>query len=1042
MRMRKTLMFVVSMLLLTGSLFAQNRVITGKVTDDKGGPIPNASVMIKGSNTGATTNSDGAFSITVPASAKVLVISSIGLSSAEVSIGNKTIIDVSLKSLDKELQEVVVVGYGTQKKSSVTANITTVKGSAIADKPAPSFDASLGGRAAGVQITVPNGVVNNPPVFRIRGTNSINLSSYPLIVIDGIPTFTDNVSSGLAASNPLASVNPADIESMDILKDAAATAIYGSRGANGVVLITTKKGKRGKAKVTYDGWGAWTKPTRLWDMLNAKEYMEVKNEGLANSNPAQTPGFLPTQGPDGKDIDTDWYDYAYRNTFSHNHNVAISGGSDATTFYFSAGYTDQQGIILKNSFNRKNIRFNVDHRVNKILSAGMNANYSNELNKAAANSGSLPGAAFASAGLARLALALPPNISPYNNDGTYNVTGSTIGKMNNREAISFWNPVPIIDNNYSNAENDHIQGNVYVQLKPIPDVTLRTNYGIDYLNVDNRGFNTPIIGDGFPTGSTFGLLNKMKRWVWTTTAQFDHTFFDKHTLSLLVGTEQQRTTSESYGINRTQLSDPFYTNLQGGWQAQTATGMGIGENYLWSGFSRLNYDYDRKYFLSGSFRRDGYSAFADGLEYGNFYSVSAGWDLAQEKFFANSSISRVLNSFKLRGSYGTAGNISGIDNFGSYSFYGAGTYNGTATLNFTQAGNPALTWETSKKTDVGFTFGLFNDKITGEFAYYKNDIDGLLLRVSQAPSTGMPNNPLMNIGAMYNKGIELTLNASPITNKDFRWTTSFNISTNKNEVTKLAPGVPFITNATGLETVNITMPGYSLGYIYVVPTAGVDPQTGRRIFINNAGEKLLYNHAGPTGAKYTYLKDGTTAPAIDAGKDQKPLYNAIPKIYGGFDNTFSYKNFDLNVLITYQAGFYVYNGTQATIRDQRFWNSEKAVLNRWKKPGDVTDIPRLVFGDNVSNGSANPISDNVQKGDFIKLRNIALGYTIDPKIVQRLGISNARFYVSGQNLAVITKYKGPDPEVATNGNSNASQGVDRNAVGNAAILTVGLTVGF
>ncbi|WP_315821651.1 TonB-dependent receptor plug domain-containing protein [Paraflavitalea speifideaquila] len=247
--MRKTLAFMVSMLLLTGSLLAQTRVITGKVTDENGGPIPNASVMIKGSNTGATTNSEGAFSITVPTSARILVISSVGLSSSEIAIGTRTSINVTLKSLDKELQEVVVVGYGTQKKNSVTANITTVKGAAIADKPAPSFEASLGGRAAGVQITIPNGVVNNPPVFRIRGTNSINLSSYPLIVIDGIPTFTDNQSSGFAASNPLASVNPADIESMDILKDAAATAIYGSRGANGVVLITTKKVNAVKPKL-------------------------------------------------------------------------------------------------------------------------------------------------------------------------------------------------------------------------------------------------------------------------------------------------------------------------------------------------------------------------------------------------------------------------------------------------------------------------------------------------------------------------------------------------------------------------------------------------------------------------------------------------------------------------------------------------------------------------------------------------------------------------------------------------------------------------
>ncbi|WP_276484697.1 SusC/RagA family TonB-linked outer membrane protein [Paraflavitalea pollutisoli] len=1041
MSMRKTLTLIFGMLLLTGTMLAQTKAISGKVTDAQGAPIPNASVLVKGANTGTTTDATGSFSFTAPASAKALVISAVGYGSTEISVGNKTVFDISLKSSDKELQEVVVVGYGTQKKSSVTANITTVKGAVLADKPAPSFDASLGGRAAGVQITVPNGVVNNPPVFRIRGTNSINLSSYPLIVIDGIPTFTGDVSGSLAASNALASINPADIESMDILKDAAATAIYGSRGANGVVLITTKKGKRGKAKVTYDGWAGWTKPTRLWDMMNAEEYMTVKNEGLANLAIPAAPRYLPTPGPDGQTINTDWYDYAYRTGFSHSHNVAISGGSEATTFYFSAGYTDQQGMILKNSFNRKNIRFNVDHKINKILSGGMNANYSNELNKAAANSGSLPGASFASAGLARLALTLPPNVSPYKNDGTYNTSGNAIGRMNNTENISFWNPVPIIDNNYSNAENDHIQGNVYLQLKPIPDVTLRTNYGIDYLNVDNRQFATPIIGDGFPTGASFGNLQKNKRWVWTTTAQYDHTFFEKHALSVLVGTEQQRTTNEGYGLSRSQLSDPFYTNLQGGWLLNNTSGLALGENYLWSGFSRLNYDFDRKYFLSGTFRRDGYSAFADGLEYGNFYSFSGGWDVAQEKFFANSAIGRVVNSLRLRGSYGTTGNISGIGNFASNSFYSAGTYNGQATLAFSQAGNPDLTWETSKKTDIGFTFGLFNDKITGEIAYYKNDVDGLLLNVPMAPSTGMPNNPLTNIGAMYNKGIEVTLSATPISSKDFRWSTSFNYTYNDNKVTTLAPGVPFITSATSLETVNITMPNYPISYLYVIPTAGVNPQTGQRIFVNAKGEKVQYNHAAAAGSRYTYL-DGTLAPAIDAGKDQVPLYNSIPRFYGGFDNNFSYRNFDLNVLLTYQGGFYVYNGTQASIRDQRFWNSEKAVLRRWQKVGDVTDIPRVVYGDNVSNGSANPISENVQKGDFIKLRNVALGYTLPAKASQKLGIASARFYVSGQNLGIITKYKGPDPEVSSNGNGNGNQGVDRNTVGNAITGTIGLTVGF
>jgi len=1037
--MRKLLVALTAVLLFTGQLLAQ-RTITGKVTDEKGEPIPNASVMVKGSNTGTVTKSDGTYSITVPANARHLVISSVDMTTEEISIGTQTTINTTLKAADKSLQEVVVVGYGTQRKSDITGNIATVKGAAIADKPVPSFDAALAGRAAGVQITVPNGVLNNPPVFRIRGTNSINLSSYPLIVIDGIVTYTGDVSQTLAASNVLSNINPADIESMDILKDAAATAIYGSRAANGVVLITTKKGKKGKAKVTYDGWLGWTTPTRMWKMLNAQQYMDIKNEGLTNVG--GTARYLPTNGPDGKPIDTDWSDVIYRTGVSHSHNMSVSGANDATTYYFSFGYTNQEGIIRKNDFNRKTVRFNVDQKVNNWFSLGVNASYTNELNAAALNSGSLPGAAFASAGVGRLALSLPPNVSPYNNDGTYNLNGNALGKMNNIENITFWNPQPILDNNYSNTENNRILGNVYAQIKPIKEVTFRTSYGIDYLNSDNKNFYTKLQGDGFSVGgSAFSTLGKNKRWTWTNTLQFDKTFANDHTVGVLGGTEQQRSTFEGFGLTRQSLSDDFFTVIQGGFNTPLTAGLGLGENYLTSFFGRASYDYKKRYFVSGSFRRDGYSAFAPGLKYGNFYSVSGTWDVSKENFWSG-GISNVVNSFRLRGSYGKVGNISGIGDFASNSLYGSGLYNGGATLVFSQAGNDKLTWETSKKTDIGFTFGLWNNLITGEFAYYYNNIDDLLLSVPNAPSTGMPNSVLQNVGRMYNKGIEFTINASPIRGKDFQWNTSFNITYNKNNVENLVDGVPFIATATSLETPSITMPGYPVGMLYVIETRGVDPATGRRIFVNAAGQEILYDHSAPTSSRWTYRDNGQVAPAINPGLDQKVWKNTNPKYVGGFDNTFRYKGFDLNVLMTYQLGFYVYNGTRASVLDQRFWNSSTAVLRRWQKPGDITDIPKLIYTDNTSNGSANPISENAQKGDFVKLRSIALGYTLPSRLLSKAGISSARVYISGQNLAIITKYEGPDPEVSSNGNGNLNQGVDRNTVANGRVITLGLNIGF
>ncbi|MFT3750412.1 MAG: TonB-dependent receptor [Agriterribacter sp.] len=1038
--MRKQLLILAGILLLAVQLYAQSRIITGTVTDEVNG-TPLAGVSVTAGQVGVQTNEEGKFSISIPSSIKFLNFSFVGYADQRIAIGTNTVINVSLKSGQSELQEVVVVGYGTQKKSDVTASIASVKGASVADKPVQSFDAALGGRAAGVQITVPNGVLNNPPVFRIRGTNSLSLSSYPLIVVDGVPSFTGDLGSTAASTNALSSINPADIESLDILKDAAATAIYGSRAANGVVVITTKKGKKGKSKVTYDGWAGWTKAYRLWDLLNADQYMEIKNEGRTNMG--QAAAFLPFNGPDGKPVNTNWYDFIYQTGFSHGHTVSVSGANDATSYYVSAGYTRQEGIIKKNTFDRKTLRANLDHKIGNIVSVGINVNYANDLNKVPVTTGSLEGAAYNTAGLGRLALILPTNISAYNNDGTYNVSGAAIGSQGNTVGLSYPNPAVLMDNGKNNTENSRIQGNIYLQVKPLKDITLRTVYGIDYLSSDNDIFGTPLTGDYYPDGGAYGIFNKRKRWVWSTTAQYDHTFAERHSLHVLAGTEQAYTRVSGFGLYREGVSDDFFTVLQGGWNSNDASSTtgNLGENYLVSGFGRLNYDFAKRYFIGGSIRRDGYSAFAPGKKYGNFWSVSAGWDIANESFWANSSLADIVSSFKLRGSYGTVGNTAGIDDYASFSFFDPGLYNGNSSLYYNQSGNVNLTWETSKKTDIGFNFSLFGDRVTGELAWYKNDIDGLIIAVPQSASTGIPGlSILQNVGTMYNKGVELSLGATPIHSRDFRWTTSFNITSNKNRVTSLAPGVPDIKSTTGsLEETSITLPGYSVGTIYVLPTAGVDPASGKRVFINKAGDELLFDFPTRT---YSYRKDGTPAPAISAGTDKVPFANSIPRYYGGFDNTIAYKNFDLNILFTYQGGFYVYNGTQATIRDNRFWNSSTDVLKRWQKQGDITDIPKIYYGDNISNGSANPISDNVQKGDFIRLKNLSIGYSLAKDVAARIGFSNLRIYVSGQNLALITKYKGSDPEISSNGNNNLSQGVERNSVANGRVLTVGLSASF
>jgi TonB-linked SusC/RagA family outer membrane protein len=1045
--MRKLLMLQLAMLFCIVQAVAQNRTVTGTVTDPSGSPVPNVSVLIRGTSIGTTSKADGTFSIAIPPTAKILQFSAVGYALMEITIANKAVVNASLQPSDRNLQEVVVVGYGTQKKKDVTASIATVKGAAIAEKPVQSFEAALAGRASGVQITVPNGVVNNPPVFRIRGTNSISLSSYPLIVVDGVPTFTGDVGSTNAPANALASINPADIESIDIAKDAAATAIYGSRAANGVVFITTKKGRQGRAKVSYDGWIGVNQMYGFPSLLNAQQYVDIKNEGLKNAGTynAATNFFTTNIGADGKTIDTKWKDYVYRNGLSNSNTISVSGGSEATTYYLSAGYTAQQGIIRKNDFKRKNVLFNVDNKAGKLFQMGAKISYSDEENLAATTSGSLNGEAFNTGGLGRIAFVTSPTVSPYNNDGTYNINSSNaIGVMGNKvAAVGFYNPVPILDQNHSNSENNHIQSDAYLQFRPFKWLTLKSTYGIDYLYIDNLLFQTAVHGDGFSAnGNATSNFNKFKRWVWSNTAQFDRSI-GEHSVSLLLGEEEQRTTQLGYGLNRQNLSDPFFTNIQGGFQTNNFAGLANTENYLLSYFARLNYNFAEKYFVSATGRQDQYSAFGSNNKTGRFYGLSGGWEISKENFWVNSFLGRAFSSFKLRGGYGTVGNSS-LGDFSALSFYGAGLYGGTSALTFTQAGNQNLKWENTGKTDLGITFSMLKDKLNVELGYYNDGYKDLILAVPTPPSAGLPNSINQNIASMYNRGIELTINAQILNKRDLNWSTTLNLSTNTNKVTALASSAgitQFTTSTAALETVSLTKIGYPIGSLFLTKTGGVDPATGRRIFINAAGKKVLFQLVPPAGQFQFMYDDGTKAPNVSSA-DAQVAGNTNPKIYGGWDNTFHYKNFEVDMLWTYQLGFWVYYGSNAGLRDQRFWNNSTDVLRRWQKTGDVTDIPRIVNGDNVSNGSSFPLDINAFKGDFMKLKNLVISYNLPKKILDRGRITSARFYVSGQNLATITKYPGPDPEVSSNGNGNNSQGIDRNTVTNARTFTVGLNLGF
>jgi len=1069
----KTIRFLI-LLVFTAlqTISAQQRTITGYVKDAKSGKvITGATVTQKGTTNKAVTDNNGLFRLSIQGSVKTISISSINYITQDVNVANTNSVEVLLTEQENVLQEVVVTGYGNQRRADIAGTITSVKGKEIANLPVQSFEQSLAGRAAGVQITIPSGVLNAPPVFRIRGTNSISLSSQPLIIVDGVPVQTGNAGAFGAAANVLGNINPNDIESIDIAKDASASAIYGSRAANGVVFITTKKGKVGAPKVNFDSWIGFSEPMRLPPLLDAFQYTDFKNKAIQNAlnirangvNPLNT-RFALSNDANGNVINTNWYDVVYRKGVSQSNSINVSGGNENTTYYLSAGYTNQEGIIQKNNYKRFNTVLNIDTRIAKWMSMGGKLSYSIEKNEAALVSGSLLGEAFATAGAGRLAIVSAPNVSPYLNNGAYNIGTQFLGPMNNillNNQAGFHNPQVLIDLNRENTDIDHIQSNTYLQIKPLSGLTFKTIYGIDRILTDNDRFRNPIHGDAQSVGgqaqSVYGTFN---RSIWTNTFQFDQMFGD-HSLGILIGNEQQRTTSRRYGIDRQTLSDPAFNVVQAGFITNNSLGNVLGENYLLSNFARLNYNYKRKYIVSINARQDEYSAL--NVKKGTFWGISASWDVTREKFWEKTKLNQVFSSLKLKSSYGKVGNINGVGDFDGYPLFSTGLYGGLPTLAFAQSSDPGLSWETSKKFDAGISLGFFNDRLTAEIDYYRNNINGLLLEVPQAPSAGLPipgtaAGVLQNVGSMYNRGLELAINAQIIQKRNFNWTSSFNIALNENKVTQLAPGLSeilFLTGSTsGIgttgENANRTTPGFSAGYLWVVRSGGVDPATGRRIFYNAAGRAVTYQHitpfvsgtSGPTQGNWKYLDNGADAPAITQANDAVMYANVVPKYVGGWSNNFQIRNFDLNVLMTYQLGFSIYYGTNAGLHDQRFWNNATTILNHWTKQGDRAEYPMPVFGDNVSNGSTIPMDINVFRGDFLKLKTLTLGYTLPKSLTNRISLSSLRFYLSGQNLLVITKYPGPDPEVSTNSTVSNAQGADRNTVVNGRTITVGLNIGF
>lgn len=1012
--------------------FLQTIDVAGKVMDERGQPLHGAAISVKGAAKATTTDEKGFYNIKNVDPNGTLVISFIGYEQQEIKINSKTTIDVTLVSGTDQLSSIVVSGYTAQNRKEFTGSSSHINGKDIANRPVASFDQALAGQAAGVKITSSGGSLNAAPVFRIRGTNSINLSSYPLIVIDGVTSFNGNMGlSAAVENNPLSTINTSDIESIEVLKDASATAIYGSRAANGVVVITTKKGKSGKTKVTYDGYFGITKKPKLPELLGAADYVTIKNEARANSG--LSPTYALGKNTDGSIQEANWYDYFYQTGHAQNHNISISGGSEATTYFSSLNYTDQTGFLVKNTFVRKSARANIDHRLIKGLHIGTNFTYSNAVN----NNLSSVYNSFGRNNLARESMVLPPNVLPYNPDGSYNISGNSLGLGPNSILVNYFNPLPIIDNDKYTSESNNFLGSLYAEWELFKGFKAKTNYSINSLNVLNTNFNNPIQGNG--AGSSGSASNEYTTNYLTditNTVNYTTTIAQHHHVSALAGYEEIYTEVKEASATRTGVTDPYFQMFAGGFTTVSAASGNYTANGYRSYFSNVFYDYKKKYLFSASFRRDGFSGLASNHKYGNFGGASLGWSLSDENFYINSTLAKTVSAIKVHASYGQVGNVN-IGDYAASSLYSAGTYGGTATLALSQIGNTNLKWETSKKTDIGITIGLWQNKLTIDADYYNNNIDGLILAAPQSPSKGIPGNSITtNIGSMYNRGFEFDIKARIIDGVSFRWTAGLNISTLQNRVTALANNTDIWTAS--LETSNITRVGYSVGSIYVVNTNGVNPANGLRTYVNRNGATVQYN---PVAGAWSYL-DGTTAPAIDAYGDGVVMGSTLPTYYGGFNNTFKYKNFDLYVNIVFSGGNRIYNGTKATLLDNSFFNNQVDILRRWTTPGQITDIPALHYNDTRASGSGLPNSFNVENGAYIKLGTTSFGYNIPIKLYQKAGISSIRIYGSASNIILHTRYTGSDPEVSANGDSNTAAGRDKNLVPAGKSFTLGINVGF
>lgn len=997
--MRKSLLSLVVLLsLLPAVLFAQTRSVGGKVTAANDGlPLPGVSVTVKGSpNVGTQTDINGNFRMQVPATATALVFKYIGFKEVEVAITGEAM-NVQLLDDEKQLSEVVVVGYGTQIRRDLTGSIAKVSAKDFDDIPINSFQSALQGRAAGVFINTGSGKLGQAMQIRVRGISSISAGNDPLYVIDGVPVVTGGLGSYTEDDDPLAAISPEDIESIEVLKDAAASAIYGSRASNGVILVTTKKGRAGRTNIDFGIQYGTSKPTNKGDFLNAAEYRELIGESMANvdfwgayANASEM--WLDWTGTDDWDqnFSTDWVDQSFQKGSVQQYSLSVNGGDAKTRFLLSGNFNDTEGIIVNNRMKRIAGRLSIDHNVNKFIEVGGNINLiKTDLVRVSSDN------AFSNP----LQLnALPPIQALYDEQGRYN---SNTYYYNN-----------LI--NVSDASNDNTTfkslTTAYANVKFTPDLSFRSEYGLDLTTLEEEEYLGRRTQDGGPFG--IGYNNNVRAINFNTnnTINWSKNFNDRHNLQLLGGFSFQKGTYRNSDITGEGFPSDRFTKIASAAKITGGTAFETAYSIV-SYLARANYKFADRYLLGATVRVDGSSRFGKENRYGTFPSVSAGWIASEENFLKDNDF---LSFLKLRASYGLTGNAE-IGNFASLTLYEGVSYGGGSGTIPSQLGDPALTWENTATADVALEFGLFNDRVSGIVDWYHKKTSDLLLNVP-IPATNGFTVITQNIGDLENKGVEFSLNTQNLV-RAFKWTTNFNISFNKNKITRLA-GQPIYPGGRYIGRVAV---GEPYGYFYSKAYAGVDP---------NNGDALYYVDESRTATTNNY----------NAAANQK-VGDPNPDFFGGFGNRFSYKGFDLDIQTQFVSGNDIYNsagGFQAANGDW-FDNQTRKQLQRWRNPGDITDVPQARFGD--SNGTR-PSSRYVEDGSYFRVKNVVFGYTLPKTFAAKIKAQNARIYVSALNLFTFTDYSGYDPEVNTTFSGAVQLGNDFYTPPQPRTISFGLNVGF